>query len=1120
MSVGIGPIEIQMLADLGQLRQDMGQAKSLVGNAAADMQRAAQAVGTALGAIGIGLSLAAIKDMVGGFIDAAESLHDLSIQTGVSVESLSALQAIGRTTGTSAETIGNAMNKLAKGMAVSNEESKGVGAAIKALGLDFETFKRLKPDDQMVALAGAMNKFEDGSGKSAVAMTLFGKEGAKLLPFMTDLANAGELVSTTTREQADMADKYNDALEASRMRTDAMKRELSLGLLPSLLDVQGMTQDFARAIGDYLGGSTASTTDKFAGMKVVIRALGTVMESLLVLGSDVAFVFRGIGTEIGGMAAQAVAFLSGDFAGAGAIGRAMTEDSKRAREELDKFQASVLGVTEKTLQAADAMKKSSVSSADNARELGRMNDQAGIAAKGQLAFSTATDGADKAAKAAADAAAKHAAEVAKLTEKLDTQIAQQLLELETGEKLSSSQKQALDLMVQLRDGTLKLTDAEKVNLAQKLATLLAGEQEIKQRAEALKAAQAMTEWQGKWAAGQDKTTESLRAQVVSQIAANDELRLGRDAIEQREIAQLRATATDLEWQAANEGGNAVLEEQARLLRLRADLAQESAVLKEAKNAAEEWKKTTDSIGQGLTDSLFRAFEAGRGFFSTLWEGIKNTFKTTALKLAMQPVQSAIGGLLGFGGTAANAAGAAGTAGGVGSLLSGGSALLGSLGTFGSAAGYGASALFGGTGLTALSGGASMVGAGSMAGGLGMMAGVLGPIALGLMAITALFKDHKASLGYGSATAGADGSVSSGGGRLFGFGDGREIGAQSQLNSVSKTILASVASAAGLFGGNAAGLSLQAATDVDKKGHGSGILGFMRGGSLVSAVQTGGTNAVGAGATVATKLDDAGKLSDWFASAGSAAIVAGLQQSDLAPRFKDYFGSVAAYSLTKDQADTMLATATSVQALTTGLAPLGGVFSQLGGLSVAATAGLAELTGGFDAFIAKSQQYVKDFYSNDEQMAISAAQVRATLKAAGIDTSVISSKADFRALVDSSNLSTAGGQQQLAALLNVSGQFAQLADYLGTTQQTLADLADMAPQVALLDQATAQANIAQQTADNLTLLSDNVVSIGDKISAAIAASQAAIEAGLAAVAANTAESARKLADIDDFNQGLG
>ena len=92
----------------------------------------------------------------------------------------------------------------------------------------------------------------------------------------------------------------------------------------------------------------------------------------------------------------------------------------------------------------------------------------------------------------------------------------------------------------------------------------------------------------------------------------------------------------------------------------------------AQDAANEWKKTTDSIGQGLTDSLFRAFESGKGFFTTLWDGIKHLFKTTVLKLALQPVQGAISGVIGsvlggFGGPAA----AAGGGGGLGSLLSGG-----------------------------------------------------------------------------------------------------------------------------------------------------------------------------------------------------------------------------------------------------------------------------------------------------------------------------------------------------------------------------------------------------------------------------------------------------------------
>ena len=144
MSTLAGAIEIQMLADLARLKKDMDAAKGMVGDAAREMQRYADLAKAALGGIAAGLTIGAFKGMVQDSIDAAEALHDLAIQTGATVEGLSALQAIGRTTGTSAEAIGGAMNKLGKTLAVANEESKGAAQAIKALGLDFNAFKQLQ----------------------------------------------------------------------------------------------------------------------------------------------------------------------------------------------------------------------------------------------------------------------------------------------------------------------------------------------------------------------------------------------------------------------------------------------------------------------------------------------------------------------------------------------------------------------------------------------------------------------------------------------------------------------------------------------------------------------------------------------------------------------------------------------------------------------------------------------------------------------------------------------------------------------------------------------------------------------------------------------------------------
>ncbi len=67
---------------------------------------------------------------------------------------------------------------------------------------------------------------------------------------------------------------------------------------------------------------------------------------------------------------------------------------------------------------------------------------------------------------------------------------------------------------------------------------------------------------------------------------------------------------------------------------------------------EEWTKFYADIYNGLSDSLYRGFEAGKGFFQNFWDGIKNLFKTTVLKLAVQGVMTGVlGGIAGTAGAA-------------------------------------------------------------------------------------------------------------------------------------------------------------------------------------------------------------------------------------------------------------------------------------------------------------------------------------------------------------------------------------------------------------------------------------------------------------------------------------
>lgn len=104
---------------------------------------------------------------------------------------------------------------------------------------------------------------------------------------------------------------------------------------------------------------TVGEFDKITGasrtLSESISKIGTTgLEALAVVGANVAFVFRGVGTEIGGIAAQLSRLAVGDFKGFSAIGRMMREDAAQARKELDEFEKRILGIGKTAASTAKA----------------------------------------------------------------------------------------------------------------------------------------------------------------------------------------------------------------------------------------------------------------------------------------------------------------------------------------------------------------------------------------------------------------------------------------------------------------------------------------------------------------------------------------------------------------------------------------------------------------------------------------------------------------------------------------------------------------------------------------------------------------------------------------------
>jgi hypothetical protein len=327
-----GSLELQLYADVARIKTDMDRSRSIIGGALSMIDKQAAALKSVLGGLASGLSAGAMIAFIKGALDGAASLHDLSIQSGIAVEALSGLAVVGKATGTGADMIAGSSNKLSKALATSNEESRGAAAAIKALGLNFDEVLRMSPDQRMRAIAVAMNQFQDGGQKSAAAMLLFGKAGAEMLPFLKDLAVAGDLHAKVTEQQAQAAHSFERNLAQLKTQAEQWKKTLAMDLLPTLNDIVDAMKEITKQ----------SNT---AGESLLTGVLRTGLETVGVLGANIVYVFRQVGNEIGGIAAQLVAFFSGNFSGAGAIGDQMKVDAYNARVEVDKLSNSILGIT-------------------------------------------------------------------------------------------------------------------------------------------------------------------------------------------------------------------------------------------------------------------------------------------------------------------------------------------------------------------------------------------------------------------------------------------------------------------------------------------------------------------------------------------------------------------------------------------------------------------------------------------------------------------------------------------------------------------------------------------------------------------------------------------------------
>ena len=190
-----------------------------------------------IAALGFGLSAAGIVGFAKSAIDAADNLRDMSQRTGVSVEMLSRFEKAAAMGGTSIEVVSKNMERLSKGLYGVNESGNKTGEALQLLGLSAtDSTGKLKNADQvLLEIADKFQAMPDGVQKTALAIQIFGKAGAEIIPMLNEGRQAIEgLGATMSTDLANKADAFNDSLAATQIVFGQIGMEIADQLLPYL----------------------------------------------------------------------------------------------------------------------------------------------------------------------------------------------------------------------------------------------------------------------------------------------------------------------------------------------------------------------------------------------------------------------------------------------------------------------------------------------------------------------------------------------------------------------------------------------------------------------------------------------------------------------------------------------------------------------------------------------------------------------------------------------------------------------------------------------------------------------------------------------------------------------
>lgn len=196
--------------------------------------------GLNLGLISSGLSLIGTVGYLKSIVNEMDAAGKSAQKIGTSVENFSALSYAAGQSDISVEELEKGLAKLSKSL---DDAKSGLTTSVDAFDrLKIDPKKFTDPADALSEISDRFKEMPNGVNKTSLAIAIFGKSGASLIPMLNEGSSgireltdeARTLGKVFDQDAAAAAEKFNDDLDRLKARSSGVGISISNKILPSL----------------------------------------------------------------------------------------------------------------------------------------------------------------------------------------------------------------------------------------------------------------------------------------------------------------------------------------------------------------------------------------------------------------------------------------------------------------------------------------------------------------------------------------------------------------------------------------------------------------------------------------------------------------------------------------------------------------------------------------------------------------------------------------------------------------------------------------------------------------------------------------------------------------------